>query len=83
METNDLNNKADKLYRDLNKGLNDLSVYIDEAMNIALEAEKEAFANMTPKEISKRNAFIKKYQNLLKKGMPKEAQELKEKYTNE
>ena len=67
----------------MNKGLSDLSVFIDESMDMALEAEKEALASMTPKAISKHNAFIKKYQGLMKKGMTKEALELKRMYEGE
>ncbi len=83
MKVNDLENKAEKLAKDLMNGLSGMKDFVDAGLASAVKLENELFASMTVKERAKHNAFIVKYEDLKTKGQLKEAEELKEKYTNE
>ena len=83
MKVNDLDNKAEKLAKDLMNGLSNVKDFVTTGLASAVKLENELFASMTVKERAKHNAFTVKHKDLVEKGQLKEAEELKEKYINE
>lgn len=80
MKENDLNNKAEKLYVDLNKEVDSAFALLDKVLS---NVKKDVFDKMTPKEMSKHNAFFKKHTHLKEQGKIKEAQDFRDTYMNQ
>ena len=83
MKTNDLENKNEKLFRALNKGVNESVKLMDAGFAAADKLKVDLFASMTVQEIEKHKAFELKYSNLIVESKIEEAQQLKDKYINE
>ena len=77
MEKNILENK---LFKELSQGLTGISEMAVSSIDLA---EKEIAKNLTAQEQVRFRAFAKKYTKLTQKGLHKEAQELKEKYSEQ
>ena len=83
MEDNILDNKASELNKEFHKGVKGMSKFVVQGLKTAKKLEADLFAQMTNSEISKLNAFKKKYNKLYADGEFLEANNLKETYLNE
>ena len=83
MEINDLQNKSEKLFKDLSGSIEGVLSLAMTSLDEAKKVELELMASLTPKQLAEVEAFQLKYANLIKQGKLVEAKELKQSYTDE